>query len=134
MRTNDPNLIDNFLNNIEINDDAVDKLLYTIGNDGKEYIKKIAPKNKGFYNKGFKLTKDKKNKYVIHNDGKEASLGHLLENGHLIKYGKKTKDGYTVVSTGEYTKSCLFFKRTHDKMSKDFDKLMKENNDIFKFK
>ena len=76
-----------------------DETLDQISKEALNVVKENAParENGGIYKKGLKRkkTKDERDdlQYTLYASGKESSLSHLLENGHLTRNGETTVSG-----------------------------------------
>lgn len=54
-------------------------------------LKATSPKRKGKYASHWRVTKDKKGSYIIHNQPSTYRLTHLLERSHLLRNGGRSK-------------------------------------------
>lgn len=71
---------------------ANEETLDRISKEALGVVRDNAPEAEGIYKKGLrrKKTKDDRDElqYILYAGGKESSLSHLLENGHLTRNGK----------------------------------------------
>ena len=86
---------------------ANDETLDQISKEALKVVKENAParENGGIYKKGLKRkkTKDERDElqYTLYASGKESSLSHLLENGHLTRNGETTVSGKPHFAKGQ---------------------------------
>lgn len=86
---------------------ANDETLNQISKEALNVVKENAParENGGIYKKGLKRkkTKDERDElqYTLYASGKESSLSHLLENGHLTRNGESTVPGKPHFAKGQ---------------------------------
>ena len=86
---------------------ANDETLNQISKEALNVVKDNAParENGGIYKKGLKRkkTKDERDElqYTLYAGGKESSLSHLVENGHLTRNGESTVPGKPHFAKGQ---------------------------------
>ncbi|UNT96728.1 HK97 gp10 family phage protein [Allobaculum mucilyticum] len=86
---------------------ANDETLDQISKEALKVVKENAParENGGIYKKGLKRkkTKDERDElqYTLYAGGKESSLSHLVENGHLTRNGESTVPGKPHFAKGQ---------------------------------
>lgn len=86
---------------------ANDETLDQISKEALKVVKENAParENGGIYKKGLKRkkTKDERDdlQYTLYASGKESSLSHLVENGHLTRNGESTVPGKPHFAKGQ---------------------------------
>lgn len=86
---------------------ANDETLDQISKEALNVVKENAParENGGIYKKGLKRkkTKDERDElqYTLYAGGKESSLSHLVENGHLTRNGESTVPGKPHFAKGQ---------------------------------
>ena len=86
---------------------ANDETLDQISREALNIVRENAParENGGIYKKGLKRkkTKDERDElqYTLYASGKESSLSHLLENGHLTRNGETTVSGKPHFAKGQ---------------------------------
>ena len=84
-----------------------DETLDHISKEALNVVKDNAParENGGIYKKGLKRkkTKDERDElqYTLYAGGKESSLSHLVENGHLTRNGESTVPGKPHFAKGQ---------------------------------
>ena len=86
---------------------ANDETLDRISKEALKIVRENAPASEhgGIYKKGLrrKKTKDSRDdlQYTLYAGGKESSLSHLLENGHLTRNGESTVPGKPHFAKGQ---------------------------------
>ncbi len=86
---------------------ANDETLDQISKEALKVVKENAParENGGIYKKGLKRKKIKDERdelqYTLYAGGKESSLSHLVENGHLTRNGESTVPGKPHFAKGQ---------------------------------
>lgn len=71
-------------------EDEIDTIAQELGDEAVATLKATSPKNKGKYGRGWRLKKNAKGSYVIHN-ATGYQLTHLLENGHVLRNGGRSR-------------------------------------------
>jgi len=86
------------INELKINlTPGIERVLEKIGADCAEALKQASPKgNSGIYSRGWTYDMESKETVVVHNVGRQKSLTHLLELGHMTRpsvkgFGKKAQ-------------------------------------------
>lgn len=71
-------------------EDEIDAIAQELGDEAVVTLKVTSPKNKGKYARGWRLKKNAKGSYVIHN-ATSPQLTHLLENDHVLRNGGRSR-------------------------------------------
>lgn len=72
-------------------ENELDELAEETANKAVSTLKANSPRRKGKYAARWKVTRNKKGNYVVHNAPKTYRLTHLLERGHLLRNGGRSK-------------------------------------------
>lgn len=68
-----------------------DELAKTTVDKAVGILRGTSPRKKGKYARHWKVTRNKKGSYIIHNAPETYRLTHLLERGHLLRNGGRSK-------------------------------------------
>ena len=71
-------------------ENEIDAIAQDLGDEAVATLKATSTKNKGKYGRGWRLKKNAKGSYVIHN-ATGYQLTHLLENGHVLRNGGRSR-------------------------------------------
>ena len=107
------NYLENYVDDIS---EIVEETSNKIGNEAKNELKKVSPERTGKYAKGWAIKKDRKSKnyYVVKIWNKTSyQLTHLLEFGHALRNGKRTR-------------AIAHIRPVEEKYKKEFEKELKE--------
>ncbi|HEL0756720.1 TPA: HK97 gp10 family phage protein [Streptococcus equi subsp. zooepidemicus] len=72
-------------------EDEIDSIAEEVVTKAVQELKATSPKRFGKYAKNWRFKKNSKGSYVIHNADPTFRLTHLLENGHVLRNGGRSK-------------------------------------------
>ncbi|MGT2951590.1 hypothetical protein BU202_08230 [Streptococcus cuniculi] len=72
-------------------DNATDELAKATADKAVSTLKTTSPRKTSKYARHWKVTKNKKGNYVVHNAPQTYRLTHLLENSHLLRNGGRSR-------------------------------------------
>lgn len=71
--------------------EKVDKIANTVVDEAVRELKTTSPKRHGKYARNWRFKKNSKGSYVVYNAAPTYRLTHLLEKGHILKNGGRSK-------------------------------------------
>lgn len=72
-------------------EEEIEKISEEVASNAVKQLQATSPKNTGAYSKSWTKKKLKNGVYIIYAKGRYSSLTHLLENGHVLANGGRTK-------------------------------------------
>ena len=94
-------------------EDEVDLIAEDVASEAVDELKATSPKRYGKYAGNWRLKKNAKGSYVVHNAAPTYRLTHLLENSHLLRNGRRSK-------------AQPHIKPVEEKVKENFEKRIKE--------
>lgn len=94
-------------------ENEVDEIGKEVAEEAVSELKQTSPKRYGKYAKNWKVKRNKKGSYVVHNAAPTYRLTHLLERGHVLRNGGRSH-------------SFTHIQPVEEKVIENFEKRIKE--------
>lgn len=94
-------------------EDKIDLIAEDVVNEAVTELKATSPKRYGKYTRNWRFKKNAKGSYVIYNAAPTYRLTHLLENGHVLRNGGRSR-------------AFPHIKPVEEKVKENFEKRIKE--------